>query len=62
MPYEVQVQKISKGESWRVFDAASQRLLGISGDDFAQRWDDGKYQGRDNTDVMKVAMLRPSGR
>lgn len=57
----VKVQKISNKESWRLFDAAAQRVLGISGEEFARRWDQGVYKGNDSLDVMKVAMLRPSG-
>jgi hypothetical protein len=58
----VQVQKINNKESWRVFDAAAKRVLRISGEEFARRWDEGVYKGNDSLDVMKVAMLRPSGR
>lgn len=59
---EVTFERISQAESWDVFDAAARRLLHISGEAFAQRWDDGGYKDADDSAVMKVAMLRPSGR
>jgi hypothetical protein len=59
---KVKVEKITADESWQVFDTTARRLLGISGEDFAERWDRGVYAKRDDIDVMKVAMSRPSGR
>jgi hypothetical protein len=59
---KVEFKKLNASESWQVFDRAANRLLGVSGDEFARRWDEGRYQGRDSVEIMKVAMLRPSGR
>jgi hypothetical protein len=59
---EVEFKKVSATESWQIFDRAANRLLGLSGDEFARRWDQGRYEGRDSVKIMKVAMLRPSGR
>ncbi|HVX69505.1 MAG TPA: hypothetical protein VHA79_07395 [Mycobacteriales bacterium] len=58
----VRFEKISASESWKIFDDAAHRLLHIDGATFAERWDDGEYADDADTDVMKVAMLRPSGR
>jgi hypothetical protein len=58
----VEFEEITKDESWQVFDEAAHRLLGKSGEDFAREWDDGRYADDDEVAVMKVAMLRPSGR
>lgn len=58
----VKFQKISADGSWKIFDQAAHRLLGIDGATFARRWDNGSYADDSDTDVMKVAMLRPSGR
>lgn len=58
----VAFQKISDQESWSVFDAAARRLLGMSGEDVARRWDAGEYASTDSIDLMQVIMLRPSAR
>ena len=58
----VEFEKISADRSWGIFDQAAHRLLGIDGATFAERWDSGSYADDSETDVMKVAMLRPSGR
>jgi hypothetical protein len=58
----VEFEQITKDESWGVFDAAAHRLLGCSGEEFARAWDEGRYAHDDEVAVMKVAMLRPSGR
>ncbi len=57
----VKVKKINSKDSWAIFDGAAKRLLGLSGEEFAARWDAGKYAADDDTRVMRVAMLRPSG-
>ena len=59
---DVTFERITPEESWATFDAAAQRVLQISGQDFAQRWDAGEYNDDDSVEVMQVAMLRPSGR
>jgi hypothetical protein len=59
---DMEFEKITQGEAWDVFDAAAQRLLGITGEQFAREWDAGAYAADDEIAVMKVAMLRPSGR
>jgi hypothetical protein len=58
----VEIEKISAEDSWEIFDAAARRLLRVSGEEFATRWDAGEYTADDDTRVMRVAMLRPSGR
>lgn len=58
----VQFEKITKAESWRIFDSAAQSLLKIDGATFVRRWDRGEYADSSEGDVVKVAMLRPSGR
>jgi len=59
---KVQFRKLDEDTSWRVFDRAAHRHLKLSGEEFARRWDEGWYEGRETVDVMKVVMLRPSGR
>lgn len=58
----VRFEKINASGSWQIFDQAAHRLLGIDAATFVQRWDSGSYASDASTDVMKVAMLRPSGR
>ena len=52
---------ITEQEQWEMFDAAARRDLGMSGLEFAKRWDRGDYRDRDESDEMFVAGLRPYG-
>jgi len=58
----VKFEKINADRSWMIFDQAAHRLLGIDAATFVQRWDSGSYADDTDTEVMMVAMLRPSGR
>jgi hypothetical protein len=40
----------------------AQKYLGISADEFVRRWHAGEYDGVDNSNVIRVAMLFPFGR
>lgn len=62
MSTNVTVINIDRDESWEIFDAAANNLLGVSADQFVKDWDAGEYAERDEIEVMRVAMLRPSGR
>jgi len=62
MSGKVTIKYIDSDESWRIFDQAADRLLGVSGTQFVAAWDAGEYANRDEIEVMQVAMLRPSGR
>lgn len=62
MSTEVEFDKINADESWQVFDATAQRVLGLTGEAFVERWDSGVYAQDDDIRVMQVVMLRPSGR
>lgn len=53
---------ITEDESWQIFDENARRILGIDADTFVKRWDAGDYAEDRDTAVMRVAMLRPSGR
>jgi hypothetical protein len=55
-------QKISAEQSWQVFDAATQRLLKMSGDELIRQWDGGELVGNTAPELMRVLMLQPSGR
>jgi len=58
----ITVELIDADQSWKIFDKAARRLLDVDGETFASRWDAGEYEDDADTDVMQVAMLRPSGR
>ncbi|MGV0799025.1 hypothetical protein ABQF26_18770 [Mycolicibacterium elephantis] len=58
----VEFEKINADRSWQIFDNAAHRFLGIDAATFVERWDSGAYVEDADTGVMKVAMLRPSGR
>jgi hypothetical protein len=58
----VAFEKISKDQSWGVFDRAARRLLNMSGEEVARRWDAGELADDRRPELMRVLMLRPSGR
>jgi hypothetical protein len=62
MDNSVAFELISQDDSWQVFDATAQRLLGMSAGQFVEKWDAGEYADADQIEVMQVAMLRPGGR
>ena len=50
----------SAEEGRAIFDAAAQRRLGISGDEFLRKWDAGEFaDDPDRPEVIDVAMLIP---
>lgn len=57
---DVEVGFLDETETWERFENASQRLLGISGSEFVERFDAGRLEDLPNSDVMQVAILRPS--
>jgi len=53
--------KMSPAEVVSVFDAAARKLLGISGDEFIERWKNGYWEDPDSESwVMEVASLMPT--
>lgn len=62
MAGKVTFQMISKSDSWQIFDETAQRLMRMSGEEVARRWDAGEFAGSDSIALMQVIMLRPSGR
>ena len=58
------VEEMSAEESWDLFDQQARRYLNISGMEFIQKWDAGKYGDPDDRSknppgVMRLAMLLP---
>ena len=57
-------RKLSREESRELFNRQAELYLGISGDEFIRRWDDGEYDDPDDRSknppgVMRLAMLLP---
>lgn len=55
-------ESITVEESWSVFDDAARRLLGMGGEEVVRRWEAGEFADQRTPELMKVLMLRPSGR
>ncbi len=59
---ERSVEEVSVAEGRRLFDAAAQRFLRMSGPEFLRRWDAGDFNEDDRNEVTHIAMLIPFGR
>jgi hypothetical protein len=54
------VDVLSREDGMRILDEKSQRYLGISGEEFMRRWDDGYYaKDPDRPELIRLAMLLP---
>lgn len=53
---------ISPDEGRAILNRVAQRNLGMSGDEFRQRWTAGEFTGSKDPRVTRVAMLLPLGR
>lgn len=62
MAGSVSYENITSEESWTVFDDAARRLLNMDGEDLVRRWDSGELADNKTPELMRVLMLRPSGR
>lgn len=50
-------------EAWEIFDRASWRYLGMSGEAFIAAWDAGRFDDApDRPGLIRVSLLRPVGR
>ena len=57
-----QVRMLDRDEWMTLVDRVARRELGISGEEFIRRWEAGEYGDPDERpEVMRVAMLLPSG-
>ena len=56
------IRELDAAQSWELFDNAAQHYLGISGEEFLDRWDSGYYEDPDQPEVMSVVMLLPFAR
>lgn len=57
---DVALEYIDAEEAWRIFDEQAQATLGISGEEFACRWDAGEYRQSTDNRLMKLVILRPA--
>jgi hypothetical protein len=55
----VTVEELSEDESWAVFDTEARTVLGLSGAEFAYRWQHGEYADNADPRLARVAMLYP---
>jgi hypothetical protein len=58
----VTFKKITRDESWDIFNDASLRLMGMPAEELINKWDAGEFSNDQSVELMQVLMLRPSGR
>ena len=60
----VKAQMLTASEGRKLFNAAAQHYVRMSGDEFLRRWDAGEYDAPecDRSDIVRVAMLIPFAR
>jgi hypothetical protein len=56
----VEVEELTDAEAWEIFDAEARRVLGMPGNEFAEKWRSGALADSDDLNVTRVAMLLPS--
>lgn len=57
---DVAVEFIDDDEAWRIFDEQARATLGLSGEEFARKWDAGEYRQSTDNRLMKLVILRPA--
>lgn len=58
-----QVEYLTGDGARKLFDEVARRNLGVSGEEFIRRWNDGEYAARrEQPEVVRVAMLQNLGR
>lgn len=58
----VTYKELSREEGRAMFDRNAQEWLGMSGDEFIQKWEAGEIEDPDRTDVIMLAIMIPFGR
>ncbi len=53
------IQELTREEGRQLLDARAQHYLGISGEEFLRRWEQGQYRGEDRPEVLRVVMALP---
>ncbi len=55
----IDVVELSEREEHAMLERSARQLLGISAEEFIQRWSSGAYRDCDDPKVTQVAMLLP---
>lgn len=53
------IEFLTEAEGWELLEKHAQQYLGMSAQDFVDRWDRGDVLDPERPDVMRVAMLLP---
>ncbi len=56
------VQRLSSEQAQRLFNRQVRQALDMSGQEFIERWENGKIKNPDRPKVMRLAMMIPLGR
>lgn len=56
------VRVLTPEQGREMFDRQARLRLGMSGEEFIRAWDAGEFGGRDDSDLMGLAMLLPFAR
>ena len=66
VPATPTTQTLTADEGRTLFDEAARRELGMSGEEFIRRWDQGEFReivnGPEHRTLMRLVMLMPFGR
>jgi hypothetical protein len=54
---ENEIRELTLEQGQQLLDEKARQYLGMSGEEFARRWDVGEIDADDEPDVMRVAML-----
>jgi hypothetical protein len=54
---ENEIRELTLEQGQQLLDEKARQYLGMSGEEFARRWDAGEIDADDEPDVMRVAML-----
>lgn len=58
----VTYKELSREEGRAMFDRNARDWLGMSGDEFIQKWEAGEIEDPDRTDVIMLALMIPLAR
>ena len=57
---DVPIHRAGRADGWRLLDIQARKQLGISGEEFVERWNSGAYvNSRERPDVSQVVKLLP---
>ena len=56
---DIQVIELTREEGIEMFDRQARERLGMSGEEFLQKWEAGEIEDPDRNDVMMLVMMIP---